>query len=187
MKEGQVVKRLFIERKGKTEEIVVRFPKIGDASELWKYYNKAIKETEFLSRINPVGLSDERRWLAGVLIGIRKKNRAHLLAVCGGKIVGSCSVERQITDTTRHIGTYGIAILDGYKGYGLGRKMSDNVIALAKKELRLEMLQLSVYSRNTIAIGLYKKLGFRKIGSIPRGIKHGRRYMDNIIMCKALK
>jgi ribosomal protein S18 acetylase RimI-like enzyme len=56
----------------------------------------------------------------------------------------------------------------------------------AKKELKLELLTLSVYSHNKIAQKLYKILGFRKTGILPRGAKRKGKYFDDITMYKVL-
>jgi RimJ/RimL family protein N-acetyltransferase len=186
MKEGQIVNRLFVEKRGKMIEIVIRAPKRSDVREVWSFYNRVIRETPFLSRITPVPLSEEKKWLAGVLNKMKKKKAVQLLAEHDGKIVGSCSVEKG-SEAAAHTGTYGICVLQRYTGCGLGTKMTEHVIALAKKEMKTEVLRLNVYHRNKIAQGLYKKMGFRYVGKIPNGRKRGRVYMDDIIMYKVLK
>jgi ribosomal protein S18 acetylase RimI-like enzyme len=187
MKEGQIINRLFIDQRGKMIEIVIRAPKKGDAYGVWRFYNRVIGETKFLSRITPVKLKDEKKWVEQNIFRMKKKNTVLLLAEHAGKIVGSCSMDRRSSETDKHVGHYGICVLQAYTGCGLGTKLTEHVLALARKEMKLEMAQLSVYSKNRIAISLYKKMGFRKAGKIPRGIKHGREYMDNVIMYKVLK
>jgi RimJ/RimL family protein N-acetyltransferase len=187
MKEGQVITRLFIERRGKMEEIVIRFPKKSDLEQTWKFYNKVIKETEFLSNFKPVSRKREKEWLEKMLEGMRKKNTALLFAESKGKIVGSCQIDNEISDMNKHIGNYGICILREFSGFGIGTKLTELVLQLAKKEMRTEIAKLSVYHKNRIAMELYKKTGFRHAGKIPRGGKRGARYMDMIIMYKVLK
>ena len=57
----------------------------------------------------------------------------------------------------------------------------------AKKYLKIKIAELSVYSNNIIAQKLYKKIGFVYAGKIPRSIKQGRKFVDNIIMYKVLE
>ncbi len=187
-KEGKIISRLFIEKNGKQMEIVIRAPKRSDVKAAWRFYNKVIRETEFLSRITPVSMKDEKKWLSDTIIKLKKKNAVFLFAEHNGKIVGSCDVHLQpFSESDRHVGTYGIAILQEYTDIGLGSKMSRCLFSIAEKELKTEIIQLSVYSNNKIAQRVYKKLGFRYAGKIPKGIKHRSGYQDNIIMYKALK
>ena len=74
-KEGKILETFCVEKNGKKIEVTIRYPKKSDLRQIWKFYNKVIKETEFLPRITPVSLSDERKWLAGVLDGMRKNDK----------------------------------------------------------------------------------------------------------------
>lgn len=185
-KEGEIVSRLFIEKKGKMEEIIIRFPRKSDALGIWRFYNKAIKETEFLARITPLTKKEEEKWVLDVITRMKKKNEMLLLVEHNGKIIGSCGITRGNRETMKHIGDYGIAILQNYAGFGLGTKITRAIENLARKEMKLEIIQLHVYHKNKIAQGLYKKLGFKVAGTIPRGVKRKGKYMDNIIMYKVL-
>ncbi len=187
MKEGQIISRLFIEKNGKMEQIIIRAPKESDLMGVWKFYNKAIKETEFLSRITPVKLKDERKWLERAINDMKKKNSAYLLAECDGKIIASANANRELSEVNRHIGDFGICILQEYTGCGIGTKITAHILELARKDMKIEIAKLSVYHKNKIAQGLYKKMGFKYAGKIPKGVKRGKgRYMDNITMYKVL-
>ncbi len=187
MKEGKVIGRIFVPKGKEMKEIVIRFPEKKDLHAIRKFYNRVIKETDFLSRINPVTIEDERNWLKGMLDGIKKRNRIYLAAEHKNKIVGSVTIERKTDDVSKHVGNYGICILQDYTGLGLGSKLTECAIEFAKKEMRLEIIVLSVYDKNKIAQRLYRKVGFVYAGKIPRSIKRKARYMDNIIMYKVLK
>jgi ribosomal protein S18 acetylase RimI-like enzyme len=188
MKEGEIISRLFIEKNGKMTEIIIRTPKKTDAKDVWKFYNKVIKETQFLSRITPVSLKDERKWLANVLKKMKNGKSVQLFAEHDGRIIASCSVDHaDNSESTSHVGHYGICVVQKYTGYGLGTKLTDHILKMSKKIMKLEMVQLSVYSKNKIAQGLYRKMGFSYCGKIPKGFKRGKNYMDNIIMYKVLK
>lgn len=63
----------------------------------------------------------------------------------------------------------GIAIVEGFKGQGYGVKMMDFLFAKAK-EKNLTTISLCVDVDNTIAIKLYKKMGFEIVKHISKGI-----------------
>ncbi len=66
-KEGKVIEILYVEKNGKKTPVIIRYPKKSDVKEVWRFYNKVIKETENLSRISPVSLKDERKWIYDVI------------------------------------------------------------------------------------------------------------------------
>lgn len=73
-------------------------------------------------------------------------------------------------------GELGIGIQDAYQGRGIGSKLIDSLIKLAKKE-RLKEVSLIVLVGNYKAIRFYEKIGFKKIGLIKGyDFYHGQRY-----------
>ena len=80
MKEDQMMARLFLMKKGKMTEIVIRTPKKGDMQEAWKFYNRVIKETNFLSAYRPLSKKNEEKWLKTTLDDMEKKKSIHLFA-----------------------------------------------------------------------------------------------------------
>jgi RimJ/RimL family protein N-acetyltransferase len=62
--------------------------------------------------------------------------------------------------TNLHRANLNMGILDSYRGQKLGCKFLETGIQWAKEQKSLDWIQLSVFSHNTPAISLYKKLGF---------------------------
>lgn len=184
-KEGKIVAIAYIEKNGKKIPVIFRFPKRNDTKEVWKFYNKVIKETEFLSRNVPISLEEEKRWLFQTLVKIRKGDGIQLFAECKNKIVGSVSIERKLHRHS-HVGGFGICILQEFTGLGLGKKMS-YFVEKESRPMKLRVLKLGVFGKNKIAQSLYKKIGFRVSGKIPNSIKIKNGFDTNITMYKVLK
>ena len=68
----------------------------------------------------------------------------------------------------RHRVEFGISILEGYWGLGIGDALTKSCIECAKNAGFLQ-LELEVVSENENAIRLYKKHGFVEYGRNPRG------------------
>lgn len=168
-------------------EVIVRAPRKNDVDKIMKFYNKVIKETEFLSRITPVKRKDEAEWVKNMIKENKNKMSVCLLAEHNGKIIGSSTAFTPKAETNKHICNFGICILQEYTGIGLGKKFSQMILELAKKNLKSEIAFLWVYDKNKVAQNLYKKIGFVYSGKIPRGIKRKGKYMDDILMYKVLK
>lgn len=73
-------------------------------------------------------------------------------------------------------GELGIFVRDDCQGKGIGSKLLDSLIKLARKE-GLKKIRLTVLADNYRAIRLYEKFGFRKTRYIKGGdVYHGKRY-----------
>ena len=185
-KEGKIIEIFYVEKNGKKIPIIIRYPKKTDARDVCTFFNKAIKETEFLARITSVSLKDEKKWIDDAIRKIENCDGVQLFAECNGKIVGSCSINRKSEQRQAHIGDMGICILQEFTGLGIGKCM----MTVAEKEstnMKLRMLELSVNGKNKVARNMYRKIGFIEAGKIPRAIKTGRGYDNDIKMYKVLK
>ena len=69
---------------------------------------------------------------------------------------------------------------------GLAEELLRHLTKEAKKQLKLKILKLTVYAENKKGIRLYKKAGFKRVGTIKKGRYHFGRYIDLIIMVKYL-
>ena len=117
---------------------------------------------------------------------MKAKNCIHIIALHGSKVVGSSTVEKD-KQAASHVGIFGIAISKDYRSVGLGKFMMQLTIKEARKNLKSEIIRLHVFEPNKPAQNLYKRLGFKTVGRIPKGIKHHGKYMNDVIMYKKLK
>lgn len=172
------------------EKVILRYPKLSDYKQIWKFYNKAIKESlaggGFLSRIRPVNLKEEKEWVKSAIEKTKKKKSIYMIAECNGRVIGATDVNKAPEDALAHTGTFGIAILEEFAGRGLGTRMMEKIINLAKSRLNIEIVKLSVFSNNKRAQGLYSKMRFVECGRISKGRKIKGKYGDEIIMVKYL-
>ena len=127
-------------------------------------------------------LKDERKWLGGMRDGIKKKVTVHLFAVKDGAVVGSCEVSRR-PGKMGHIALFGIAVTKPFRGIGLGGELARRVIELAARRMKgLEIIELGVIDYNRRAQSLYRKLGFKRVATIPKALKEGKEYHSHTIM-----
>lgn len=102
-------------------------------------------------------------------------------------IIGSYFIKKNGLGPSSHISNCGYMVLPAARGKGLAQKMcihsQDQAIELGFSAMQFN----SVVSTNLIAVNLWQKLGFRKIGTIPNGYKHKRfGFVDSYIMYKEL-
>ena len=97
---------------------------------------------------------------------------------------GNCAINPRV-ERLKHYGMLGIALKDGYRDAGIGQEMMKEIEKHAPR-LRIEYLGLDVFSVNDRAIHVYEKLGYRKTGTYPDGVRYKGGYVDDVIMTKKL-
>lgn len=99
-------------------------------------------------------------------------------AVENGKVIGWVDITPAANPRLAHRGFLGMGLIKAYRGQGLGTQLITKALKHAK-EIGLEKVELSVYTENTTAIKLYKKMGFKEIGVV----KHFRKLNDKYFDC----
>ncbi|MBI4019909.1 MAG: GNAT family N-acetyltransferase [Candidatus Aenigmarchaeota archaeon] len=181
-RQGKTVKTLTL----KGREVVFRYPKMSDIDQMWRNYNRMIREGAMLSRNTVIKKKDSREWLESRIKQMRQNKAVQIMVEVEGKIIGSADIKRDPMEVSTHSGDLGIAITKEYRGIGIGPALLDVVCFLAKKRMRLKIVKFTVYSENRHAIHVYEKCGFRKAGVIPKRIYKKGKYIDDIIMYKPL-
>lgn len=88
-----------------------------------------------------------------------------LVAVADGKVLGHLGLMPGYRPRRAHIASIGMAVCDDHSGRGIGTALLQAAVSLADNWLNLQRLELTVFTDNTPAIRLYKKLGFSTEGT----------------------
>jgi putative acetyltransferase len=161
---------------GQTDEIKIRAMEPADLPDLAEAW------TQPLAMAGTLGLPYrsleffEKRHAAG-------GPTAHLVAVIGGKAVGSASLHR--ADNRRvHTAAIGMAVHDGYAGRGAGTALMADLVGLADDWLNIHRLELTVYADNARAIALYERFGFVREGLHRDYAWRAGAYVDALAMAR---
>lgn len=173
---------------GKTrtgKEIILRYPEMGDLETLLQFINDLSDEHTFIRyQGEHETLESEKKFLENRLKQIEDKKSVHLLAFCNDTLVGASEIH-MLDKTEKHVGVFGISIVKSFRGEGIGKILMENVISEAAKQMpELKIITLEVYSTNTTAKELYKKMGFVEYGLLPEGISRGNNFEDAVLMYK---
>lgn len=182
VKPGQKIGEM-ITKSGK--KIIFRIIKKIDVKNLVKYINEIIKENTYISLNKKITIKEELKWIEGEL-GKIKKNQGIILVSCyKKKIIGIANITKLI-NKQNHVGGLGISIAKNFRNEGIGKYVMKLLDKLARK-INIKILRLEVFSNNERAIHVYEKMGYVKYGKLPKGIKHRREYVDDVMMYKKLK
>ena len=113
------------------------------------------------------------------------KHKAVLTALWDGVPCGIANLYLQPYQKMAHQCLFAIIVDEKYRGKGVGTKLMQDLMALAKERFKLEFLHLEVYEGNP-AINLYRRLGFEQYGFQRHFIKDQGRYIGKILMQKYL-
>ena len=167
--------------------ITLRSPEERDAEAMIALLKQVFGETPYLLRTpEEFGLSveDERKWLRAREDDPRG---AFIVAWDGDRPVGTVSVmEVSPLSRLRHRSRLGICLLKAYWGRGIGTRMMETALELARDSGFLQ-LELDVDAENERAIALYWRFGFEEYGRLPGATRRDGQFFDEILMVKSLK
>jgi len=109
-----------------------------------------------------------------------------ITALWGGLPCGMAVIYVQPFKKLAHTCLLSILMAEGYRGHGIGTRLLNRLINLAKNTFHIEILHLEVYEGNP-AQHLYERLGFTPFGEHRYFAKEaGGKYRSKIFMQKYL-
>jgi len=97
-------------------------------------------------------------------------------------IVGVLTCRGKTQKSRRHVVRLGITIQKDWRGQGIGTRLIQEAIRWAKRHNTIRRIELDVLARNTGAVSLYSRLGFRVEGRGIGAVYKDGEYLDNYWM-----
>ncbi|MBR6186637.1 MAG: GNAT family N-acetyltransferase [Clostridia bacterium] len=169
-------------------QALLRSPLEEDVPGTLDYLVKSAGETEFIirypeecSKYTPEG---EKRFFEQKNASA---NDAMLVCLVDGKVAGNCEITFFPQMKYRHRAVVAIALLKDYWNQGIGTRMFEELIRIAREREGVLQMELEFAEGNDRARHLYEKMGFRITGLRPNAIrlKNGR-LLNEYIMVKTL-
>jgi putative acetyltransferase len=105
----------------------------------------------------------------------------NLVVTLDGRIIANGGL-RRFTGRRQHVASIGMGVHDDFVGRGIGKTLLAAMIEAADNWLDIKRLELTVYTDNDAAIGLYLKFGFEQEGLLRAfGFRAGQ-YVDAYAM-----
>ncbi len=170
-----------------SQEVIFRVPVMADAKTMQNYINTLSREKTFIRlQGEQLTLKEETDYLQKQLKKIKEGKAVKILAFIKKEMVAMADIGMK-DKIESHIGGFGITVKKEYRGQGIGKKIMELTLSYATKQIKnLEIVTLSVFGKNTVAKKMYQKLGFKKYGLLPKGIKSRTNYQDHIYMYKVI-
>jgi ribosomal protein S18 acetylase RimI-like enzyme len=167
--------------------IAIRDLKLSDLGAMLKFANSLVREKKTNRELGVASFErritrkEEARFVRGLVESAGKKHGANAMAFHGGDLVGECTLIRRTPSDLRHTASLGIAVLEEYRGIGIGEALMREVLRKAKR-LGVTLVELEVVAGNGPAAALYEKLGFKVVGVIPNKVFRDGKHRDIVSM-----
>ena len=179
---------VYAGKTSKEREIIIRYPTLSDAPEMWRYINELSQEKTFVRfQGEEISLEYETKFLNGGLEKIKNKRAVQLLVFSSNTLIGISAIDLK-DKSESHEGVFGLSVAKDFRGEGIGKLLMKLTIDEAVNKLSdLRIITLGVFGDNDLAYTLYEKLGFKEFGRLPGGSKHRDKYVDHIYMYKEVQ
>lgn len=128
-------------------------------------------ETHFMARYPDETVASLEKEIVYLTDQENSPTSFQLCAIVDGKLVGAAGINpiSPISNhrKMRHRAGFGTSILKDYCDCGLGTLMLETCLKYAR-EIGYTQVELGVFDDNPRAIHVYEKLGFQRMGTIPR-------------------
>ncbi len=149
----------------------------------YEYYDEVQSDPDFgiiFFKSRP-DYGSEVVWFTDLYSEMIRGDAIAVVAEVEGRVVGICDIHRlRPNSELSHNGVLGIAVKKEYRNRGIGKDLIKMVLELSRR--KFEMIRLEVFTVNSAAISLYRKLGFKEYGVSPSAVKRGDRYYDLLMM-----
>jgi phosphinothricin acetyltransferase len=163
------------------KEAVIRPARASDAAAIAAIYNQGIEDRIATLETELRTPEERRQWMAA-----RGPRHPVVVAEIGGVVAGWGSLNPYSPRAAyQHVADFSVYVERGWRGKGLGRRLLDRLIEIAR-EIGYHKMMLSAFPFNTSGVALYERMGFRTIGICREmGLLDGR-WVDTILMEKLL-
>lgn len=153
----------------------------ADAAHIGRIYNQGIEDRAATLETEERTPEERRAWLAA-----RGPRHPVLVAEAEGVVVGWGSLNafnpRRAYD---HVADFSLYVERAWRGRGVGRRLLEALTARARA-LGYHKLVLSAFPWNEAGMAVYRRAGFREVGTYrEQGLLDGK-WVDTIIMEKIL-
>ena len=155
-------------------EIIVRGYKQEDIPSMTQIWNQVVEEGNAFPQTDKLTMEEAEHFFLGQTFTA--------VAVLNDEVVGLYILHPNNIGRCGHIANASYAVKSGCRGQRIGEKLVRHSLEKAK-EYSFRLMQFNaVVSINHTAIHLYEKIGFTKLGVIPKGFLLGDGSYSDIIL-----
>src|SRR3989344_73731 len=179
MEFGKVI-NTFTSKKGNT--VTFRYLGLDYLDGMLTYINTLIREDTFIGLYGKELTHDEEKKVFDEDVEDMKKGDKVIIVVeINNVYAGSGDLRREKVRRKKHGGNIGISLLAKYREEGIGTLLLKALIDEART-MGLRLLTLTCFENNDRALHVYEKLGFNRVGLVPKVYIYKEKYYGEVIM-----
>ena len=160
------------------KQIQIRASRFDDAGGMARLHETdSVMEGTFATPVQ-----NEREWRAR--LAANDSNVRSLVAIHGGRLVGSAALFQQPSPRLAHAAGFGMSVHPDVQGRGVGDALMSAILDLADRWMGVRRVQLEVYVDNERAQALYAKHGFEREGVQRLAAFRRGTYVDAVVMSR---
>lgn len=148
----------------------MRVPRAGDAEALIDYLRAIASETEYILWTPQGPFPTKEGEIAYIESLAASPQTLCLLADVDGEVAGNCQIVFNSKWKVAHRSSIVIALKQKFWGLGIGTALLRELLGEAERR-GVRQTELDVVAENNRARGLYEKLGFRAVATLPAAIR----------------
>ncbi|MFP4382471.1 MAG: GNAT family N-acetyltransferase [Spirochaetia bacterium] len=175
--------QIILEKAIRERLVVIRYPVWEDLYSFMRFRNE-LHEEQVMCSHQEMDLPKSCDHLCQILKKLETEKERRLFIFLDDQLVGEANATKNYTGLWI---TIGIMLSRKARGLGLGRLVM-NLLEEEARKLGSTRLSLTVWEENTVAVELYRKIGYREVGKLPeweplpRGGRTGLIYMVKEIL-----
>ncbi len=160
--------------------LTIRKARLEDWPEIWPIFQQVVARGDSYPYLPDTVEEDARRWWL-------EQPRGCYVGSAGGKMVGTYYLKPNQPGLGNHVANAGYMVDPAAQGRGFGRQLclhsEQEARALGFRALQFNL----VVASNEAAVHLWRDLGFREVGVLPKAFRHSREgLVDALVMYKWL-
>ena len=151
-----------------------------DRGAIWKIFHEIVAAGDTYALDPDLSRKEALQYWCG-------KNTRVYVAENGGRVVGTYILRPNQSGGGSHVANAAFMVAPDAQGQRVGRAMAEHCLTEAYR-LGFRAMQFNfVVSTNASAIRLWRKLGFKIVGTLPGAFRHPQKgYVDVYVMCRLL-
>ncbi|MFH0836601.1 MAG: GNAT family N-acetyltransferase, partial [Candidatus Aenigmatarchaeota archaeon] len=138
-KPGQLIEEFAVEKDGKKMKVMFSTRKLSDYKDSTKFINKLVKEKVYLAVIDKQSLKQTKEHTISLIKEMKKRKTIPLVVIVNGQYKGSAEISKKKHGLS-HIADLGIALDISIRNSGIGTRLMNILMKLAKENFKTEIV-----------------------------------------------
>jgi RimJ/RimL family protein N-acetyltransferase len=162
----------------------VRMAIASDAGSLLAYMQRLVSEIDNNVPLLPDELPSVEKQEQYIESVSTSTESALFLAVLDNNIVGRLDINGFKRASLAHVVSLGVSVDEAFRRKGIGTLLLEQGLLYISRHPEIKRLELEVHARNSPAIQLYERFGFKQEGRCEKRLFQHGRFFDTIRLAK---